>query len=42
MLFLTFIIENGGGNLKHRNSEREPVVMRGEREIHSMEWDNNL
>ena len=35
-------IENGDGTLKNRSSEREPVVMRAEREIHSMEWDNNL
>ena len=35
-------IENGGRILKNRNSVREPVVMRGEREINSMEWDNDL
>merc|ERR1719322_2372017 len=35
-------IENGDRILKNRGSEREQVAMRGEREIHSMEWDNNL
>ena len=35
-------IENGDRILKNRGSEREQVVRRGEREIHSMEWDNNL
>lgn len=35
-------IEGGGRMLKRRSSEVEPVILRGEREIHSMEWDNNL
>merc|ERR1712223_1167469 len=35
-------IENGGRILKNRSSVREPVVVRGEREINSMEWDNDL
>jgi len=35
-------IEHGGRMLKGRNSEVEPVILRGERDLHSMEWDNNL
>ena len=35
-------VEEGGRMIQRRGSEVETVGLRGEREIHSMEWDNNL
>ena len=35
-------VEEGGRIIKRHGSEVEIVGLRGEREIHSMEWDNNI